>query len=179
MGRAAAVNILNINNGKNTVEFRVANGSINPEVWIENAKLYGRIIQMSEILAQIEKKVDRTPEEQRLLDLKEMLKDKELPENEKLEILMDLLFTDEKDKDIFRQRYEANLKAIQEKEQEPDGTNPLACMEFADVVDFRHSTGEFEDIAREKRIGKVNEITGETRNGVEEIKGIEGKYTRE
>lgn len=55
LGRSASLNLLNINNGKNTIEFRVANGTINPDIWIENVRLFGRIVQISEKLAQIEK----------------------------------------------------------------------------------------------------------------------------
>ena len=61
--RYSGLNLLNINNGKNTIEFRVPNGTINPDTWIENARLFGRIVEISQKLVEIEKK----PEEERPL----------------------------------------------------------------------------------------------------------------
>ena len=44
------------NNYKKTVEFRIPNGTIEPETWIENINLFGGIISASEKLNIIQSK---------------------------------------------------------------------------------------------------------------------------
>lgn len=75
--RYSAVNLLNINNWINTIEFRIPNGKINPDVWVENARLFGRIVQILQRLAEIEKKpiTEWSKEDTRLLELKKLLKE--------------------------------------------------------------------------------------------------------
>lgn len=162
-GRAAAINLLNINNGKNTIEFRLPNGSINPDTWVENTRLFARIVEMSEKLAQIEKKdkLELTDEEKKLLDLKKQLK-QEKPECEKIEDLLELLFTEE-EKTIYRERYNENSKSLKEIAEE---NNSLKNLEFAETVDFKpHKKDEFSDISRQNYGGYID-VTRETREAV-------------
>ena len=65
--RYCGLNLWNINNGKDTIEFRISNGTIDPDTWIENARLYGRIVEIAEKLAEIEKNPIKSNEEKRLL----------------------------------------------------------------------------------------------------------------
>lgn len=67
--RYCGLNLWNINNGKDTIEFRISNGTIDPDTWIENARLYGRIVEIAEKLAEIEKNPIKSNEEKRLLSL--------------------------------------------------------------------------------------------------------------
>lgn len=168
-GRASSINLLNINNGKNTIEFRLANGTINPETWIENIRLYGRIVQMAERLGNIEKKLksneEITNEEKRLLDLKERLKSENIPEEEKLEILLDLLFTEEEVKKVYINRYQRNNEEL---EKLSDEENPLKGLEFAKSVDFRHDSDEYKELMAKVRATLVEQATKETRSGAEE-----------
>ncbi len=154
----SGLNLLNINNGKNTIEFRIPNGTINPDTWIENIRMYGRIVQMSQKLAEIEKKTEKTEEDKRLLYLKECLKE-EIPEQEKLEILLELLFSKE-EKKVYRDRYISSTKILKRIE---DDDNPLKAVEFS-RVDFKrkHNLEEYHDIAIKNRIEAINEITKET-----------------
>ena len=162
-GRAASINLLNINNGKNTIEFRLANGTINPDTWIENARLFGRIVEKSEKLAQIQNK-DKSKiseEEIKLLKLMEDLK-KERPELEKMESLLDLLFTEE-EKSIYIERYDINSKLLNEKER---SDNPLDKLEFARSVDMgkTHTIDEFSEMSRQN-CGSYRDTIMETRRG--------------
>lgn len=161
-GRASSLNLLNINNGKNTLEFRLANGSINPNTWIENTRLFGRIVEMSEKLAQIEKKNEGelSEEDKKLINLKELLKQKK-PEREKMEILLELLFAEE-ERIVYREKYDENSKILEELSVED---NPLNGLEFADKVDF-HRIDEFSYISRLNRGGYID-VTTETRGAVE------------
>lgn len=105
-----SLNLLNINNQKNTIEFRVANGIINPDVWIENIKLFGRLVQRAEELAEFEQKSNINEEERQQLELKERLEE-DISEKEKLEILLDILF-EEEEKEVYRERYKENSNIL-------------------------------------------------------------------
>ena len=131
VNRYSSLNMFNINNGMDTIEFRISNGTLNPDTWIENARLYGRIVQMSQKLAEIEKNPESTKEEKRLVDLKEYLKS-EIPEEEKMEILLDMLFEKE-EREIYRERYFSTIKML---EEAPEGYNPLEDARFS-KVDFK------------------------------------------
>lgn len=168
LGRSASLNLLNINNGKNTIEFRVANGTINPDIWIENIRLFGRIVQISEKIAQIEKEnqSELTEEDKKLLNLMESLK-KEQPEREKMEVLLEMLFTEE-ERIIYRERYDENSKLLEEASKRRENT--LEVLEFAKKVEFRnkrHSIDEFSEVSRQNR-GGYKDATTETIKAVKD-----------
>lgn len=168
LGRSASLNLLNINNGKNTIEFRVANGTINPDIWIENIRLFGRIVQISEKIAQIEKEnqSELTEEDKKLLNLMESLK-KEKPEREKMEVLLEMLFTEE-ERIIYRERYDENSKLLEEASKRRENT--LEVLEFAKKVEFRnkrHSIDEFSEVSRQNR-GGYKDATTETIKAVKD-----------
>lgn len=166
LGRADSLNLLNINNGKNTIEFRVANGTINPDTWIENARLFGRIVQISEKLAQIEKKnqSELAEEDKKLVNLMQCLKE-EKPEREKMEVLLEMLFTEE-ERIVYRERYDENSKLLEEASKRRN--NPLETLEIAEKVEFRrHSIDEFSEVSRQNCGGYID-TTRETREAVEE-----------
>ena len=161
--RYSGLNLLNINNGKNTIEFRIPNGTINPDTWIENARLFGRIVQISQKLAEIEKQSGQSKEDEVLLDLKDHLKE-EIPEQEKMEVLLKLLFTEE-ERQVYRERYSSSSKLL---EQISDDKNPFQGTKFS-RVDFKkakHNLGEFYDVAINNRSESINEVTSETMRGV-------------
>ena len=88
----------------------IKNGSLNPDVWIENARLFGRLVETAEKLAEIELKdeEERTEDENVKLYFQEALRE-DLSDKEKLEILLDLLF-EEEEKEVYLRRYEVNSK---------------------------------------------------------------------
>lgn len=45
--RYTSINLLNVNNGKNTIEFRISNGTLDGDTWVENIRLYGRTVQVA------------------------------------------------------------------------------------------------------------------------------------
>ena len=160
--RYSGLNLLNINNGKNTIEFRIPNGTINPDTWIENARLFGRIIQVSQKLVDIEKQPQNSKEE-RLVELKNQLKEEEIAEQEKMEILLELLFSEE-ERQVYRERYITSSKLL---EQTPDEQNPFSKSKFS-LVDFKkkkHCLAEFHDVAINDRIETTNEAIRETAQG--------------
>lgn len=126
--RYYTMNLLNINNVKNTIEFRLPNGTLNPDTWIENIRLFGRIIQLAQELAEIKRKPEKSEEDKRKQNLKNCLK-KPIPEQEKFKILLELLFNED-ERQIYIDRYNSCTKLL---EQEPE--HPLNHMSFG-KVDF-------------------------------------------
>ena len=105
-----SLNLKNVNGVKNTIEFRVSNGTINGDTWIENIRLYGRTIEMAQALGQIVDKLETarelTEEEKRKLELKERLK-VDISLDEKMDILMQMLFNEE-EREVYYERYKTN-----------------------------------------------------------------------
>lgn len=151
--RYKSLNLMNVNNGKNTIEFRLSNGTLDGNIWIENIHLYGRTVQIAEELGKIKEKINEgkelTEEEKRKYTLKEMLKD-ERPIDEKMEILMQILFTEEEAK-IYIKRYKSNKKREEKRRS-------MRELEF-DKVDFQKV---YESVKIKK------ELLGEFQEGEEE-----------
>lgn len=95
-------------------EFRIPNGGCNYETWIDNIRLYGKMMEKAKQIADLMKKDYLTAEEESLLRLKIDLQDRKLSLEDKLEMLLDLLFEDENLKQIYRDRYLATVRKIYE-----------------------------------------------------------------
>ena len=110
--RNASLNLMNVNNKRNTIEFRLSNGTVDANTWLENIRLYGRTVEVANDLGEIVEKINSgeelTDEEKRKYALKEMLKDNKTL-NEKMEILMQILF-DEEERKVYQERYNSNKK---------------------------------------------------------------------
>ena len=112
--RTHGINFMNVGSiDKNTIEFRLANGTIDENVWIENINLFGGIIKAAEDITIIQNKEDakRTDEEKEKLSLFERLKDEKVNEKEKLECLLGIVIQKE-ERNTYRNRYEVNSKLI-------------------------------------------------------------------
>lgn len=107
-----SLNILNIGKAfKNTIEFRIPNGTLEPKIILQNITLYARIMQTSKQITRITNKIKNgeqiTEEEKRKIIYKEMLK-REIPDDDNMKILMNLLFDDKEERTIYEKRYYAN-----------------------------------------------------------------------
>lgn len=113
--RYYGINFKNVGKSKNTIEFRLPNGTIDADTWIENINLFGGIVRASEELAQIQlmDEADRTPEEQQKLDFSEQLKNKEISDSERLELLLSIVIPEE-NRQIYRNRYEKNSELLKQ-----------------------------------------------------------------
>lgn len=100
------------NNSNYRLEFRIPNGGCNYRTWIDNIRLYGKMMERAKQIADSMKKDYLSSEEESLLRLKIDLQDMNLSLEDKLEILMDLLFEDEDIKQIYRDRYDATVRRI-------------------------------------------------------------------
>ena len=83
---------------KNTFEVRTPNGTLNCKVIKENIKLFGSIFKISKEMSENPgyKKVEFTK-----------LKNRNLTEREKVEALLNLLFDNEKEKIVYRERWDS------------------------------------------------------------------------
>ena len=109
--RYSGINFLNFGDEeKNTIEFRISNGTIDPDTWIENINLYGGIIAISQELTEIQQKLENgieiTDDEQKKIDAFKTIKESDY-EEQKLECLL-YLVVDENEKQIYLDRYDAN-----------------------------------------------------------------------
>lgn len=136
--RNSAINFIDVNSLKNTIEFRAANGTINPITWIYNIRLLGSLVKTAKELADIENRLTENKEVSKealnLLKLKSLLKTN-IPEEEGVSILLKLMFKEkEEDINIYKRRYFENTKKINEL---PPCNNPLNELSFSnDKIDF-------------------------------------------
>ena len=98
------INDNEIKNELNTIEFRLANGTIDANTWIENATLFGNIIATSQKLSEIQQKETKTEKEQEILNKFELLKTKDIRNENRLNIFLDLCVPDEF-RQVFIDRY--------------------------------------------------------------------------
>ena len=133
--RYKGLNLLNVNSSKNTIEFRLANGTLDGDTWVENIHLFGKTIEMAQDLGQIVGKLEKgeelTEDEKTKYALKEMLKDN-IPLDSKMDILMRILFTEE-EQEIYYKRYQVN-KSLEQKEHRLD-TVQFGKIDFKQVYD--------------------------------------------
>lgn len=102
-----------------TLEFRMPNGTLNPDAWIDNINLFGGIIRCAEEIRVIQEKKedDRTQEDNNKLNIFEKLQTEKLDNREKLELLLSLIIKEE-DRDIYKNRYEQNIMLLSDKQKE-------------------------------------------------------------
>lgn len=92
--------------GAARLEFRMSNGSDDFDVWRQNIKLYAKLVEAAKSITNIRKKDDISAKEELKLLQFEQLKDEENTLEDKLDILMDILFDDDSDKQIYQKRYD-------------------------------------------------------------------------
>ena len=96
--RYGGLNLSNLGNPKkNTIEFRIPNGPKNNKVQIENIKLFGKLLEVSKEMSN----------NKNLEEKLELFMNHDLSEKEKVEALLDLLFKEENDKEIYRARWDS------------------------------------------------------------------------
>lgn len=112
------INFNNVENVKNTIEFRISNEPKKANTWIQNINLYGGIIKASEDLAVIQGKSESKLMHEEKIKLKcfEKLKEKGIRNDEKIELLLYIAIPEE-NREIYRNRYRVNSLLI---EQNPE-----------------------------------------------------------
>lgn len=118
--RNFGINFSNVDDGSkmdiNTIEFRMPNGTINPDVWIENINLFGGIIKVANELSIIQSKDILSKEEERKIQIFNKIKDSNTSEKEKLEYLL-ILTIPEENREIYINRYIVNKELLKQDEE--------------------------------------------------------------
>ncbi len=118
-GRYSGINFKNtLSQGKNTIEFRLSNGTIDPDTWIENINLYGGIVKSAQDLSIIQKKSigELTTEDISKLKFLEILRNETSSQEEKFESLLGLAIKPEERKEYI-ERYKVNSELLKEETQ--------------------------------------------------------------
>lgn len=100
--KTEAINLDNIGICFDTVEFRIPNGDGDPDIIVQNILLFGSIIVFA-------KKLSCLPLDPHTYRLLYELDDPNKDEKERLEVLLKMIFREEKNREVFRKRYKANL----------------------------------------------------------------------
>lgn len=124
---------------KNTIEFRMPNGTINPKTWIENINLFGGIVKASEELSNIQLKPEeeRTEDEKKKIDAFNKMKSVDSDSNEILDSLLELCIRKE-DRHIYKERFEANYNLFNTYLEEYENSGKSKKNELAhEKIDIR------------------------------------------
>ena len=124
--RYSSINFENLNIPlQNTIEYRTPNGTLDPNVWIDNINLFGGLMVASRNISFAFKKSydSMTDEDKKFLYLYEKLKDVNISDLERLELLLSLL-PSSIDKNIYLDRYDVNSKLV----------NGLKTGEILDII---------------------------------------------
>ena len=98
---------------KHTIEFRLPNGTINPDTWIENINLFGNTLRRCQEITEIRKKDKEalTPAEKAEVKLFNSLLFDDLSMDDRAKALIDFVVP-ESQKKIFNNRYFVNSKLL-------------------------------------------------------------------
>ena len=116
--RYYSVNFLNVDERLNTVEFRMANGTLDYDTWVDNVQLFGGIIKAAQNLAIAQSVNDnnRTDKQKMMLNVFSKIKSKDISEDEKQELLLSLVVPLER-RNIYRERYIINSKLLEHNDE--------------------------------------------------------------
>ena len=123
--RYSGINYCNVGRKeKNTIEFRLPNGTLDPTTWIENINLFGGLVRVSHELSEIMLKSEeqRTEEEKKMLYNYEVIQ-MEQDERKVAEALIGLCVSQEQ-MQTYLDRYDENSELL---EKTPEINNGLKC----------------------------------------------------
>lgn len=106
INRYKGINFFNIDDySKHTIEFRMPNGEIEFKELFYNIKLFAKLIQRAHELAYL----DTNNIKRKQVDLLSCY----MPEKNRLEILLNILFENEEEKNVYKERYNANVDLLE------------------------------------------------------------------
>ena len=122
--RYSGINYVNVGEEeKNTIEFRLPNGTLDPTTWIENINLFGGLVRVSHELSKIMLKSEeqRTEEEKKMLYNYEVIQ-MEQDERKVAEALIGLCVSQEQ-MQTYLDRYDENSELLEKTPEINDGLN--------------------------------------------------------
>lgn len=119
--RYFSINFTNLNIGKNTIEFRLANGTIDQRELKANIELFIAFVEISRRIGIVRYKEENkskltTKEEELLKKYRRICFNQEISEEEKKNELLDMLFETDK-RNIYNERYEKSTFDMKKEEQ--------------------------------------------------------------
>ena len=124
--RFSAINYVNVGEEeKNTIEFRLPNGTLDPTTWIENINFFGGLVRVSHELSKIMLKSEeqRTEEEKKMLYNYEVIQ-MEQDERKVAEALIGLCVSQEQ-MQTYLDRYDENSELLEKTPELNDRLNGL------------------------------------------------------
>ena len=140
--RYYGINFFNIDESKNTIEYRMSEGTLEYEDIINNIELYGGIIRTAQNLSRIQKidKSKRTEKQERALQFFKKLKNNDITEEERAKMFISMIIPIEK-RDIYYDRYVINKMLLNNDEKLQNELN----RNFAKhSIDLENNTKEIE-----------------------------------
>lgn len=131
--RYKGLNFKNLNSyWKNTIEFRMPNGEINFEELLLNIKLFARLVEMSHKLSELDNISEIKVMAQKLGKCEK--------EKDRLELLLNILFDNEEERQKYRDRYFANkrLNLLKFKNLLSELKTVLKAEELVEIDDNNH-----------------------------------------
>ena len=153
--RYHGLNLTNIGNpDKNTIEFRMSNGTLNPDVIKKNVHLYASVLETSRTMALNPEKLQEQSDQFYRTDVNEQ---------EKVQNFLNLVFDNEDDKKIYMERWESVKDA------------PVFTNNEKDFLQGRFKREEFKTIAKrtpaalaKEAYGKLKEMATKNKSRGEE-----------
>ena len=152
--------------GKDTIEFRIPNGTLNAETVRENIKLFGSLMRVSKEMA-------LNPEYKK--EEFEVLLDRDLTESEKVEGLLNLLFDDEQTKSVYRERWNSvkDEKIFDELTKGQTSTFKRGDYSISSVKDFEKVS------TSEEAIEQISEVAQEIKREIQEREPFNNKLIKD
>jgi hypothetical protein len=145
--RCYGINFSNLSNyaDKHTIEFRIPNGTVNPNTWIENINLFGNLLKKCQTITEIRKK-DKdqlTPEDKTQLKVYNVLVFGDLTMDDRAELLIDFVLPESQQK-TFHDRYFVNSKLLNMQEGIKSFLSNETFAKPIDVADLKQKLFEKE-----------------------------------
>lgn len=166
-GRGTGINFLNVNARHiNTIEFRLANGTIDANTWIENATLFGGMVAVSQKLSDIQNKntAERRESDRQMLERFALLKKHNLSKEDRLDLFLSLCVPEEL-KDVYVHRYQENSRLIENTKVRDQLKQKISNKPVVFPIGTQLET-TLKNIAFAERARDVRMVTGETREGI-------------
>lgn len=99
---------------QNTIEFRIPNGTLDPNVWITNINLFGGLMVAAKNISMALKKSfeNTTDDDKKNLYFYEKIKDVNISDLDRLKCLLNIL-PSSMNKDVYLERYEVNTTLVE------------------------------------------------------------------
>ena len=164
--RYSGINYVNVGEEeKNTIEFRLPNGTLDPTTWIENINLFGGLVRVSHELSEIMLKSEeqRTEEEKKMLYNYEVIQT-EQDERKVAEALIGLCVSQEQ-MQTYLDRYDENSELLEKTPELNDRLNGQIRKNKIGKKTIPKINGvDLEEFSREvsKELEIINEREGES-----------------